>query len=61
MLFFDLKKLTKVLSLKIIFKVYFLYLGLILLTFLEVIGLGTIPIILTQIIEPNLLNNYLNS
>jgi len=60
MLFFDLKKLTKVLSLKIIFKVYFLYLGLILLTFLEVIGLGTIPIILTQIIEPNLLNNYLN-
>ena len=43
MLFFNLKKLTKVLSLKIIFQIYFLYLGLLFLTFLEVIGLGTIP------------------
>ena len=60
MLFFNLKKLTKVLSLKIIFQIYFLYLGLIFLTFLEVIGLGTIPLILSQIIEPNLINNYLN-
>ena len=60
MLFFNLKKLTKVLSLKIIFQIYFLYLGLLFLTFLEVIGLGTIPLILTQIIEPSLIYNYLN-
>ena len=60
MLFFNIKKLSKVLSLKVVFKIYLLYTGLILLTFLEIIGLGTIPVILSQIIDPNLINNFLN-
>ena len=60
MLFFNIKKLISVLSLKTTLKIYFLYTGLIILTFLEVVGLGTIPFILSEIIGQNLINNFFN-
>ena len=60
MLPFNIKKLISVLSLKTTLKIYFLYTGLIILTFLEVVGLGTIPFILSEIIGQNLINNFFN-
>ena len=58
MLFTNIKKLKKVLSLSTVIQIYILYVGLIFLSLLEVIGIGTIPIILSEIIDPNLLKNY---
>ena len=55
----NIKKLREVLSLSTIIQIYTLYIGLIFLSLLEVIGIGTIPIILSEIIDPNLIKNYL--
>ena len=55
----NIKKLREVLSLSTIIQIYSLYIGLIFLSLLEVIGIGTIPIILSEIIDPNLIKNYL--
>ena len=60
MLFFNIKKLVRVLSLKTTLKIYSLYTALIFLTFLEIVGLGTIPFILSEILGQNIIDNFFN-
>ena len=37
---------------------FILYLGLLFLSFIEIVGLGTIPVILSVLIDPSMINNY---
>ena len=60
MLLFNIKKLVRVLSLKTTLKIYSLYTALIFLTFLEIVGLGTIPFILSEILGQNIIDNFFN-
>ena len=58
MFYLKIKKLRFILGNSIVINLFILYLGLLFLSFIEIVGLGTIPVILSAMIDPSMINNY---
>ena len=58
MFYLKIEKLRFVLGNSTLINLFILYLGLLFLSFIEIVGLGTIPIILSAMIDPSLISNY---
>ena len=58
MFYLKIEKLRFVLGNSILINLFILYLGLLFLSFIEIVGLGTIPLILSAMIDPSMINNY---
>ena len=53
-----IEKLKFVLGFSTLINLFVLYLGLLFLSVIEIAGLGTIPVIVSAMINPEIINNY---
>ena len=58
MFYLKIEKLRFILGNSTLINLFILYLGLLFLSFIEIVGLGTIPVILSAMIDPSMINNY---
>ncbi len=55
----DIKKLKFIMGKGTFVNLFILYISLILLSLIEIVGLGTIPLIVSAMIDPGMINNFL--
>ena len=58
MSYLKIEKLRFILGNSTLINLFILYLGLLFLSFIEIVGLGTIPVIVSAMIDPSIISNY---
>ena len=59
MSYLRISKLKFILGNSTLINLFFLYLGLLFLSFVEIAGLGTIPVIVSAMIDPSMISRYI--